>query len=381
MALPLVLSYPVTLNYIGGRHYTFMPTAGFLPYVKVQLWGGGGGGGHGFGNTPGGNGAGGGYVEGVFPCERGKLIEVIIGQGGQRGSFSLGGVGGHSLIGHEGGQGGGVWDNAAGGGGGGGGASVVILDCKVVAIAGGGGGGGGGTMNQAGFNAKFELNSGLKPGIQRVDQGKGWSGQNGSYYLTGGGGGGGGGIAGGGGGAASNGSPGNGGHCGSNGIYPNDPFTSGYYCDTQYTNVPGGFNVAEYPGNGIAQGGYSGIVGSTGGNGYAVITFYKDSTIYFKEGGVYRRAELEVKMDGIFKPSSIYVKDAGVWKSTATNAVVSFNQDTYKYGGWGLPYNAIYSVPDITPPGYTVWPYFDQSSGCYIDQNYGYFYPDFRRAR
>lgn len=358
-----------------------MPTAGFLPYVKVQLWGGGGGGGHGFGNVPGGNGAGGGYVEGIFPCPRGKLIEIIIGQGGQRGSFSLGGVGGHSLIGYEGGQGGGVWDNAAGAGGGGGGASLAILDCKVMAVAGGGGGGGGGTMNQSGFNARPELNSSIKAGLQRVDQGKGWSGQNGSYYLTGGGGGGGGGLSGGGGGAAVSGSPGNPGHCGTNGAYPNDPFESGFYCDTTYTNVPGGFNVDGYPGNGIAEGGYSGINGSTGGNGYAIVTFFRESTVYYKDAGIWRRSDFDIKMDGIYRPTTVYVKDAGVWKSATSSQVITFSQDTYKYGGWGLPYNATYSVPDITPPGYTVWPYFDESSGCYIDEAYGYFYPDFRRSR
>ena len=78
MSLSLNFAYSVTLPYAGGRHIAIMPTAGFQPFVKVQLWGGGGGGGRGYGNTPGGAGAGGGYVEGVFACERGSQIEVFV---------------------------------------------------------------------------------------------------------------------------------------------------------------------------------------------------------------------------------------------------------------------------------------------------------------
>jgi hypothetical protein len=84
-------------------------------------------------------------------------------------------------------------------------------------------------------------------------------------------------------------------------------------------------------------------------------------------------------MDGIFRPASVYVKDAGVWKATVTNAVISFSQDSYKFGGTGLSYNATYSVPNIAQPGYSIWAYFDQSTGCYFDE--GHFYPDFRRIR
>lgn len=382
MGLPLNSAYTVNLNYAGARQYTFMPTAGFLPYVKVQLWGAGGGGGCGYGSTPGGSGAGGGYVEGVFPCERGQLIEIFIGAGGGAGTNSSGGAAGQSLIGYEGAPGGGVSSASSGAGGGGGGATVAILNCKPMAVAGGGGGGGGAIMGQSGFNATFQVNSNTKPGIHIMDQGKGWAGQTSSYYIGGGGGGGGGGISGGGGGMAVDKSPGNAGHCGTNGIYPNDPLTSGEYCSFDYPNVPGGYNIPGYPGNGVAQGGYAGVNGSTGGHGYAILTFYRESDVYVKDGNIWRRAELNLKMDGTFKPitpSDIYVKNSGTWKPTYNSTVISFSEDSYKFGGTGLSYDASYSVPNIAQPGYTIWPYFDQSTGCYFDE--GHFYPDFRRSR
>lgn len=344
-----------------------MPTAGFQPFVKIQLWGGGGGGGRGYGNTPGGAGAGGGYVEGVFACERGSQIEVFVGGGGAPGTAS-GGSGGKSLIGYEGARGGNAANSgyASGGGGGGGGATVAIINCKPVAVAGGGGGGGGSIDTQAGISASFLLNSNAKPNVYMLDQGKGWSGQDNSYYIGGGGGGGGGGMSGGGGGSTGSGVPGSPGHCGSNGAYPLDSLQSGEYCSLTLPNVPGGVTIAEYPGNDVAIGGYAAINGSHGGNGYAVITFYRESEMYVNDAGTYRRAEASIKMDNVFRPAQIYVKDGGVWKTTTSTATISFSVDAYKFGGTGLAYNAEYSIPNIATPSYSVWGYFDQSYGCYF---------------
>jgi hypothetical protein len=138
----------------AGRFLTTMP---FRAEVTAYAWGGGGGGG---GLDPeGGVGAPGLYNTGTFEVQRGDVLEVFVGSGGQYGrtTVRVGGspggpggdsrlnVGGNNSRSFNGGTGGsaglGGW---SGGGGGGGGASGVLVNDNPVLVAGGGGGGAGG---------------------------------------------------------------------------------------------------------------------------------------------------------------------------------------------------------------------------------------------
>lgn len=384
MAAPNETLYTIELSYIGGRHYVTMPTSGFWPYIKCQIWGGAGGAGGLGGGKTGGSGAGGGYVEGTFPCLPGQLIEVFVGEGGKAGAAgidAIGGAGGRSLIGYEGAPGGNSSPVASSGaGGGGGGSTVVVINCKPVAIAGGGGGGGGASTSQPGVNAKLELNLAVKSNFTMFDQGKGLAGQNSpssSQSDAGGGGGGGGGVSGGGGGSCNgNNGGGNAGHCGSNGAYPENSLYSGEYCNF---GAPGGYNNGSHPGNGVGLGGDGSVGGTDGGDGYAIITFYRTTEMYAKGDGEYKRVAPSVKIDNQFRPTSVYMKVDNVWKTFTSTNTFNFSQNSFKFGGAGLPYNATYSVPSITQPSYSIWGYYDTSPGCYFDD--GNFYADFRNLR
>lgn len=388
MAVPLDSLNTFQLSYNGGRYYATMPSTGFWPYVKCQIWGGGGGaGGMGAGKT-GGSGAGGGYVEGTFTVLPGQLIEVFVGEGGKRGNSgvsAVGGAGGRSLIGYEGAAGGNSNPfSSSGAGGGGGGATVLVINCKPVAIAGGGGGGGGGSVSYPGVNAKLELNLAVKSNFTMFDQGKGIAGQSnpgtGAYDAwvgTGGGGGGGGGVSGGGGGKSNPyGAGANAGHCGSNGAYPEDALYSGEYCNL---GAPGGYNNGSHPGLGIGLGGDGSVGGTDGGNGYAILTFYRTTEMYAKGDGVYKRVAPSVKMEGAYRPASVFMKTNGQWKAFTSSNSFYFSENSFKFGGSGLPYNETYSVPNITQPSYSIWGYYDISPGCYFDD--GNFYADFRNRR
>jgi hypothetical protein len=54
--------------------------------LKIQVWGAGGGGGHLLGsNNGGGRGGGGGFIEGILEVTPGESLEIIVGEGGQKG--------------------------------------------------------------------------------------------------------------------------------------------------------------------------------------------------------------------------------------------------------------------------------------------------------
>ena len=388
MALPDESVYVVHLNYNEGRYYTFMPSEGFWPFVKCQIWGAGGGAGGTESTYLGGTGAGGGYVEGFFSVNPGEQIEVFVGQGGGGGYPGINGLGsgaggsnGKSLVGYEGGEGGSGGPLLhAGGGGGGGGSTVLVINCKPVAIAGGGAGGGGASISSAGVNAVRRINPSVKVNLTMFDQGKGQAGQN-NPYRGGGGGGGGGGISGGGGGIYSSrdtlgGEPGN---CGTNGIQNVDPSISGEYCSGMN---PGGYTVGEYPGNNVAVGGTPDRAGqgNDGGHGYAILTFYRTSEIFVKNNGVYKRINPEIRLRGSWgRRITAWVKVDGVWKSLSSTATVEFNENNFKWGGTGLTYQGTYPTPTISQSSYSIWGYYDLSTGCYLDD--GNFYADFRSIR
>lgn len=140
-------SFSVALSYTGGRRYAAIPAQGFQGRMTFKLWGAGGGPG-GYDSHHGGNGAGGGFVQGEVAVSAGDLIEVYVGQGGQMGGTGSGYNGGPNGKSHKdyaGGAGGQPGPaGSSGGGGGGGGATALYVKGALRAIAGGGGGGGGG---------------------------------------------------------------------------------------------------------------------------------------------------------------------------------------------------------------------------------------------
>jgi hypothetical protein len=139
-----------------GRYRVTMP---FRAIITAHAWGGGGGGG---GLDPeGGVGAPGLYNVNTFQVERGDILEVFVGAGGQLGQTtpgvggSLGGTGGSSRLNIDndsaksfnGGTGGtaGLAGWSGGGGGGGGASGVLVNNSPALVAAGGGGGAGGGS--------------------------------------------------------------------------------------------------------------------------------------------------------------------------------------------------------------------------------------------
>lgn len=140
--------YSVGLPYAGARYYATMPAGVVRQTVEYKLWGAGGGGGGKDWPGVGGNGAGGGFVSGTVDIEPGSLIEIFVGQGGNRGvtgSGVAGGAGGNTLSGFGGGTGGYAGGaGSSGSGGGGGGATLLLVNGLIRAVAGGGGAGGGG---------------------------------------------------------------------------------------------------------------------------------------------------------------------------------------------------------------------------------------------
>jgi len=150
----LVWSTRTTSEASVGRYLITMP---FKAKITAHAWGAGGGSG---GLDPeGGVGAPGLYNNAEFEVQRGDIVEVFVGSGGQYGRTTVrvggspGGPGGPSRINisgsaaksFNGGTGGsaglGGW---SGGGGGGGAASGVLVNNEPAIVAGGGGGGAGG---------------------------------------------------------------------------------------------------------------------------------------------------------------------------------------------------------------------------------------------
>ncbi len=251
------LAYTIALPYFGGRYYFTFPQDGFLYGLSYKLWGAGGGAG-GADSRPGGNGAGGAYVEGTAWSTGfgGSTVEIFVGGGGSpgvSGGNAAGGNNGKSRTGFSGGPGGnsgpGGW---SGSGGGGGGATLLRISGLNIAIAGAGGGGGGGGNHSDGVSAGSAYNHTYKQDLPAADQGKGWHGLS-HYGDGGGGGGGGGGNAGGGPGDAGSGdNGGQGGSSGTNGNQEDYPLTTGRYA---VGIIPGGINIDGYPGDRVGMGG------------------------------------------------------------------------------------------------------------------------------
>lgn len=434
----------VVLPYSGSRYYLQVPTSGLLDKVDFKLWGAGGGAG-GTDSHSGGNGAGGGFVQGTTQITKGATLEVFVGQGGAGGGNSSGGgqgPSGKSLASYAGGIGGAAGPaGSSGGGGGGGGASVIRINNSVVAVAGGGGAGGGGG-NRGPYPYGYSA-TGLPSGSQSTQvypnggtngawswllntysvwQGNGnytwsvyfpatqnyqfdlavdnygwlyvddveivhapsynsvWSAtqtisagwhtvrvygintggpgaigarilQNGSAIWTtrseigaathgfnggncgsdgGGGGAGGGGFYGGAGGTQ-NPYYDNGGYAGANGAnyFGNvNPLSTGQYANAR---TPGGSTDPNYPGSNV---GYGGIANSgAGGNGYAILTFYKAAGFHVNDQGVYRRVVPKIKIAGTYTNNAkAWVKVDGVWRSVLADPAISFSSDST---GWG----------------------------------------------
>lgn len=158
-------SFSILLPYTGGRRYSIIPQSGILPKMKYALWGGGGGAG-GRDSNLGGDGAGGGFVEGEIEVRPDDLVEVFVGQGGLNGlggSNRAGGVNGKSHKDYSGGRGGNSGPaGSSGSGGGGGGATALFVKNALHAMAGGGGGGGGGG-NRGPFPAGQSANGSYIP--------------------------------------------------------------------------------------------------------------------------------------------------------------------------------------------------------------------------
>lgn len=270
MASELDTTLSVPLAYIGGRYVATMPADGFMDKIGFTLWGAGGGAG-GADSHHGGEGAGGGYVEGIATqIPAGALIEVFVGQGGSpgsSGSASGAGANGKSCTNFSGGAGGNAGPRGwSGGGGGGGGATLIRVNGIVVAAAGAGGGGGGGGNYSYGGDAGTTYTHTFKYGVSAARQSNGIAGAS-HYSDGGGGGGGGGGVAGGSGAGIGGGDVGAaGGANGTNNVRNSQPLLTGEYCNGK---VPGGYNNAAYPGSRVGFGGTTSAASSNYPNGGA----------------------------------------------------------------------------------------------------------------
>ena len=344
--------------YAGARYFTTMPADGFLPMVKYKIWGAGGGGG-GWDSYPGGEGAGGGFVEGVLYAYPGQLIEVFVGRGGGAGwggAGAAGGSNGLSCAGFSGGRGGNSGPSGySGSGGGGGGATVIRIAGQPIAIAGGGGGGpGAGQSGSA--NATSSLSTDYKS--YATYQGSGVYGEDHPGDGGGGAGGGGGnsgGLGGTAGGGDSSGAPG---ASGSNLVPSLLPSQSGVYAN--YRTPAGSADVDYIAGVGIGGTASPGAV-QAGGNGYAELTFFRASGVYVKTGGAFRRVVHQAKVAGNFqKKVNSWVKIAGVWHPVNATAPLNFATDQ---NSWGDAGQARY-VPPPPPPVYVYYGG-SSSSGSY----------------
>lgn len=171
----------VTLDYTGSRRWYRVPSTVTNVDVSYEIAGGGGAGG-GADDTYGGDGGGASVAKGSIRLKGGDLLEVFVGEGGKKGITAgnrVGGPGGGSLSGYNGGRGGyagpGGW---SGSGGGGGGATVIRVNGSVVAVGGGGAGGGGGGNYSNGYAAKNTegaVNTGAQFLLPRQSLGRSWA--------------------------------------------------------------------------------------------------------------------------------------------------------------------------------------------------------------
>lgn len=136
-------------QYAAGTSFT-VTQAG---YYYVEAWGGNGGAGASGGSRSGGAGASGATIRGLYYLNKGDVIDLQVGAGGQNGSGRNDGRIGGSALGTgyglgNGGTGGtgGSAERDGGGGGGGGAASGIKRNGLIALVAGGGGGGGGASV-------------------------------------------------------------------------------------------------------------------------------------------------------------------------------------------------------------------------------------------
>lgn len=327
----------VILPFVNGRYYVTMPSYGFLPKVSFKIWGAGGGAG-GWESQPGGSGSGGAFVEGMFYPAPGDLIEVFVGGGGTGGTGgqgAAGGTNGKSYTGNSGGRGGlsGTL-GSSGSGGGGGGATMIRLKSNLASLAGGGGGGGGAGLNGIPSNGSGSLLSpAYKSYSSAVDQGKGVAGQD-HPSDGGGGGGGGGGAAGGNSGDASSGDiPGYPGMSGTNQYGSLNPMDTGLYATA--ADSAAHLNI-DYPGLPIGQGGIAAFAARSGGNGYAILTFYSDSGVYVKRNGTFTGVRPSVKVNSEFhRDSKAWVKISNIWRPITLSSTISFLIDQTSWSDAG----------------------------------------------
>lgn len=338
----------VPLPFINGRWYTTMPNDGFLTTVKYKIWGAGGGAGA-ADSQAGGNGAGGAYVEGVLYLQPGQVLEVFVGQGGGQGAGggnAPGGYNGKSGTGYSGGRGGNSGPAGySGSGGGGGGATVIKVNSLPIIIASGGGGGGGGGNRSGGISAVASFTPTYKSYAAPADQGRGTAGGDHPGDGGGGGGGGGGNMSGEGGNYGNGDVGGAAGFAGTNKQFLLDPLVTGIY---QNGRLPGGYNYEDYPGSSVGIGGLNQASGAQpGGNGFAILTFYRASGIFVKAGGNYARVRHRMKVRGNYQNKiNSWVKVAGIWHPINSDAQISFASDQINWSDPGLPRY----IPPPPPP-------------------------------
>lgn len=138
----------------AGQIYDITNLPKNIRAIKFKIWGAGGGYG-GSDSSHGGNGAGGGYVEGEINVKSTDKVQILIGSSGNNGQFNVGSGAGASpgRFGGGGAGGGTGGHGSSGAGGSGGGASWLKINNTYVAVAGGGGGGGGGSNRVIGLDA------------------------------------------------------------------------------------------------------------------------------------------------------------------------------------------------------------------------------------
>lgn len=314
----------------NGRYLIQMP---FRANITAYAWGGGGGGGGNDAGSQGGTGSHGLYNTRTFSINKGDLLEIFVGDGGNGGSSNAGGargggagssrinVNGDATKSFNGGSGSAAGPRPySGAGGGGGGASGILVNNSPVMIA-GGGGGGGGAGNDGNSAARYARRDAKITNNAIGAAGSDYRGENGQSKGGdgGGAGAGGGGYPGGQGGAVVGGdASGFAGQCGGN--FPIYSATAG--ADSPYY-------IAGYAGGGARTGG-------NGQNGRVVLLIEPIAQSAIKVAGLWKQInETFVKVAGSWKDiDKVYVKIGDTWKQIggAGQDDISFNANSQSYG-------------------------------------------------
>ena len=294
----------VLFQYLTPGSHTVTIPEGFSNQLLVYAWGAGGGTGASNSGNNGRAGGGGGFAQGIVTIATGDVITVSVGTKGQNGpggigSTARGGNGTNPLLSLTGGNGtaSSTYNSGRNGtGGGGGGASALLVDGIPMIVAAGGGGAGGGGGTQTGTVGKA---GGVDTNKNSTPRGQ----NSASSWATGGGGGAGypkGGAAGIS--VASTGNPG-GGYGGQN--YANSLVASTSLIAESNT-LPGGRNLAIYPGSRRAYAGYDGSV---------IIIFTKSFQTFIKDSTWKEVTNAWVKASGAWKSITAgWIKTDGEWQ-------------------------------------------------------------------